>query len=65
MKKLVTTRLKYIFDDIFKGKTPIYSEEEINYIILGQRNNSKGGLTLMSANSLMNFSLMEERKKSS
>lgn len=44
MKKLVTTRLKYIFDDIFKGKTPIYSEEETNYIILGQRNNSKKGI---------------------
>lgn len=45
MVQLTKKKIKYLFDYIIKGKNPIYSEEETPYIVFGQRNNSKKGMT--------------------
>ena len=44
MNTLIKTKVKYLFDDIFKGSTPKYEESATEYIILGQKNNSKKGI---------------------
>lgn len=49
MIELKKIKLKYLFTDIFKGRTPVYSDEINNYIIFGQRNNSKKGFVFDDA----------------
>ena len=44
MNILINTKVKYLFDNIFKGANPKYEESSTEYIILGQRNNSKKGI---------------------
>lgn len=38
-----TIKIKYLFDEIFKGTNPNYVEEVNDNIIFGQRNNTKSG----------------------
>ena len=40
------TKVCYLCDSIFMGKTPVYSEEETPYKVLGQKNNQKTGIDL-------------------
>ncbi|MFH5881789.1 hypothetical protein [Liberiplasma polymorphum] len=45
MNNLKSIKLKYVFEDIFKGRTPLYDDEPNDYIIFGQRNNTKKGFS--------------------
>lgn len=45
MNSLKQIKLKYVFNDIFKGRTPLYENEPNEYIIFGQRNNTKKGFS--------------------
>ena len=42
----IRSRLCYICEEIFTGKTPIYDFDNEKYIIIGQKNNQKSKITL-------------------
>ena len=42
--KITKNKIKYLFDEIFSGTSPKYEEEANEFIIIGQKNNSKKGI---------------------
>lgn len=45
MIEIYNKKVKYLFDDIFKGITIPYEDDETDFIVFGQRNNAKRGIS--------------------